>query len=126
MDEENSKVEVKHTEQRYPNTIHLGAWEIEINHPLGFVVRNCLEKEEYHFCRDSNGWITGVYRGDPNHPVINTLNSRGAKGLFAPVMCDVEAAKQAGRRLDLIDRFKNKTITAEEKEELLKIEHGVV
>jgi len=126
MDEENSKAEVKHSSQRYPNTIHIGAWEIEINHPLGVVVRNCLEKEEYHFFRDSNGWVTGVYRGDPVHPVINTLNSRGARGLFAPVMCDADSAKRARRQIELIDRFKNNTITTEEKEELLKIEHGVV
>jgi len=126
MDEKNSKTEVKHPGQRYPNTIHIGNWEIEINDPVGFVVRNLIEKEEYHFFRASNGWATGVFNADPLKPVISTFNSRGARGMFAPVLCDIESTKAARRRMQLVAKFKDGTIASEEKEELLKLEYGVV
>lgn len=126
MDEKNNKDQIQRNPKCYPDSVNLGKWSIEVNDPIGFVVKNTTSPEEYHFLKDSSGWITGVCRIDPRNPVVNTLNSRGARGMFSPILCDKESVRKFMRKTVLSGRFRDKTITPEEKEELLNLCQGVL
>lgn len=67
-----------------------GNWEIEQNFPYGFVVKNLVEKEEWHFDYASNGWVTGLNKTNPNAKTVIALNTKGFTG-FAPVLMDKES-----------------------------------
>ena len=126
MDKKDDKDQIQRNPKRYPDSVNLGKWSIEVNDPIGFVVKNNTSPEEYHFCKDSNGWITGVCRIDPKNPIVNTLNSRGARGMFSPVLCDRESVQKSMRKMVLVGRFRDKTITPEEKEELLNLHQSML
>ena len=51
MDEKGNKDQIQCDRQRYPDSIGVGNWIIQVNDPLGFVVKNTVQPEEYHFQR---------------------------------------------------------------------------
>lgn len=97
--------------------VFLGQWKIIFNAPYGFVVRNRLARENYHFYAESNGWITGEWAvGRPDTEAVCTaFNSMGAV-LSMPVMVDEKSTRNQERINELREKD---SLNENEKEELL-------
>lgn len=99
------------------SVIYFGNWTLQMNPPFGFVVRNKLARESYHFYAESNGWITGEWAiGRPDELATCTaFNSMGSK-LSTPVLVDKKSLEKAARIKSLREKD---FLSDSEKEELL-------
>ena len=119
MDRQESVFDIiSSTEHRdVPILLSLGNWRIIPNKTYGFVVRNTIGKEEYHFHADSNGWITGKNTNDIVNPQASSFNSNGTK-VGCPVFVDEESTRNQEEILELRNKPE---LTFEEQKQLLEL-----
>lgn len=94
-----------------------GNWEIENNPPYGFVIKNKLNPEEYHFFSESNGWITSRNLNRKNTAGF-AYNSALENVAGGPLLVD----KVSTAKMEKIKELQGKKeLTKEEKDELLSL-----
>ena len=106
----------KKKEFKFAPIEQVGAWQLEMNRPYGFIVRSMtVPMHEYHFHFQSTGWVTGVVR----HKKCDSQKAFNANAdiVGAPVLVDKESCKRYERFQEL--QKKGKTLTLEEAQELL-------
>ena len=64
-----------------------GNWTITEVTKFGFVLKNSKQKEEWHVCGESNGWITGLNKTNKTNPTVICVNTKGFPG-YAPYLMD--------------------------------------
>jgi hypothetical protein len=96
----------------------VGNWQLEMNRPFGFIVRNlCEPKTEFHFYFESNGYITSRSFRNPKEPEVKALTWMGECGANYPILVDRETCEIWQRMNDL--RAKGKNLSESEAKELL-------
>jgi hypothetical protein len=68
-------------------SLFVGNWELCEFTPEGFIVKNSKQREEWHFCGESNGWITGLNKTNKVNPTNICINTKGFPG-FTPQLMD--------------------------------------
>lgn len=126
MDKQKTEAEVKRSSEhgKDSNTLRFGYWELEVNQPFGFVLRNTEGACEYHFSALSNGWFTGRDLSRSGMERLRCMNVRG-EVVGSPILFDEKTLSKKRRVEVLLKKLKEKEITEEEKDELLSLQNNL-